>query len=90
MYKLDPTLAAGPIFNFQYDGRLFFNTYHNEADMCLQNTQTLDLIVYIEIQDTLDQYIAAKVIGISAHGSDIYTLQHLQANSIVNMPKIGY
>ena len=49
MYKLDPTLAAGPIFNFQYDGRLFFNTYHNEADMCLQNTQTLDLIVYIEI-----------------------------------------
>ena len=27
VYKLDPTLAAGPVFNLHYDGGLFFNTY---------------------------------------------------------------
>ena len=32
VYKLDTTLAAGPLFNLHYDGGLFFNTYHTEAD----------------------------------------------------------
>ena len=74
VYKLDPTLAAGPIFNLRYDGGLFFNTYHNDADMHLQDTHTLDSIVYIKIKDTPEQYIAVKVLGIPTNGSDIYTL----------------
>ena len=32
LYKLDPTLAAGPVFKLPYDGGIFFNTYHNEAE----------------------------------------------------------
>ena len=87
VYKLDPTLAAGPIFNLRYDGGLFFNTYHNEADIHLQATHTLDSMVYIKINNTPEQYIAAKVIGIPTDGSNVYTLQHLRTNNIFNMPE---
>ena len=85
VYKLDPTLAADPIFNLKYDGRLFFNTYHNEADLYLQSTHTLDSII-IKIKEYPNQYTAAKVIDIPSPGSDIYTLQHLATNNIFNMP----
>ena len=33
VYKLDPTLAAGPLFNLAYDGGLFFNVHHNDEDI---------------------------------------------------------
>ena len=48
-YRIDPTLAAGPIFNMNYDGGLFFNTYHNEADTHLMSTYALGSIVYVRI-----------------------------------------
>eukprot|EP00957_Ditylum_brightwellii_P064430 4890026-Ditylum_brightwellii.AAC.1 len=30
--KLDPTLAAGSVFNLLYDGEIFFNQYNNTTD----------------------------------------------------------
>ena len=51
VYKSDTTVAAGPIINIRYDGGLFFNTYHNEADKHLQDIHTLDSIVCIIIKE---------------------------------------
>ena len=48
VYRLDPTLAAGLLFNLHYDGGLFFNTYHNEADHHISPTFHIDQIVYIQ------------------------------------------
>ena len=85
VYKLDSTLAMGPVFNLRYNWGLFFNTYHNEVNKHLQDIHTLDSIVYIKLRDNPDRYTAAKVIGIPLSGSDIYTLQHLSTNNFLNM-----
>ena len=79
-YHLDPTLPVGPVFDLKYNGGLFFNTYHNEADTHRMgtHTHTLDSIVYIKLHHTSPIHVAVKVIGLPQPGSYIYTLQHLQ------------
>ena len=48
VYHLDPILASGPIFNLRYDGRLFFNTYHNDSDTHQKPTFYLQSTVFIK------------------------------------------
>ena len=86
-YRIDPTLAAGPTFNMNYDGGLFFNTYHNEADTHIMSTHALDTTVYVKLNHNSNIHVAAKVIGISQKESDLYTLQDLQTRSICDIPE---
>ena len=46
VYKLNPTLVTGPIFDLHYDGGLFFNTYHNEVDVHIVSTFQPEQVVY--------------------------------------------
>ena len=85
IYKLDPTLVADPIFNTQCKGGLYFNTYHNEAELHLIVTPTLAAIVCIKPKATLERYIPIKFIGIPQKDFDIYTLQYLGMNTLFNM-----
>ena len=55
-YRIDPTLAAGPIFNLNYDGGLFFNTYHNEADTHLMST-THSTLSFMSTSTSTPMYI---------------------------------
>lgn len=85
-YRLDHIIPAGPVFNLKYDGGLFFNMYHNEADTHRMCTHTLYAIVYAKIHYTLHVHVATKVIRLPQPGTDIYILQHLQTKNILNMP----
>ena len=64
IYKLDPTLVAGPISNRHYDGGLFFNTYHNEADIHRLTTFSLNPIVYSKYLSSHLIHISSIVIGV--------------------------
>ena len=39
-YCMDLTLPAGPVFDLKYNGGLFFDIYHNEADTHQMGTHT--------------------------------------------------
>jgi hypothetical protein len=86
VYKLDPTLAAGPMFDLHYDGGLFFNVYHNEADDHMAPTFAPDQIVYFQPKANENKYIQAKVLGIPLGDKhEIYSLQRLDKNNIVQV-----
>ena len=88
VYKLDPTLASGPIFDLHYDGGLFFNTYHNEADTNISTTFAQDQIVYFQPSTTDNTaYVKAKVIGIPLDDSTIYSIQRQDNLNIIEMPQ---
>ena len=83
---MDTTLAAGPIFYLHFDGSLFFNTYHNEADVNMTPTLALDQIVYFNTKSDRKSYTMAKMISIPSNGSVIYTNQPMGDNNIIQMP----
>ena len=87
VYKLDPTLASGPIFGLHYNGGLFFNTYHNEADLHIAPTFATGQIVYFQPQTENEVHVQAKVIGVPLDEStEIYTLQRSDNKNIIQMP----
>ena len=88
VYKLDPTLAAGPVFDLHYDGGLFFNTYHNEAEQSIVPTYTIDQNIYFQpkTHDTTPTYTQGKILGLPLDNTDIYTIQRLDNMNIIQMP----
>ena len=85
LYWLDPTLAAGPIFNLPYNGGIFFNAYHNKADNYRSLSHSLDATVSVKPYATDHTCIPAKVIGVPASDSDIYTLQLHTTKQIISI-----
>jgi deoxyuridine 5'-triphosphate nucleotidohydrolase len=86
VYKLDPTLASGPLFNLHYDGGLFFNTYYNEADAHRPPEYSLHQQVYFKPQTNSTLFTPAKILAIPMTDSSLYTIQRLDNNNIIQMP----
>ena len=86
VYRLDPTLASGPVFNLHYDGGLFFNTYHNEAESSQAPIFQLNQTVYFEPQHGSGTYIHGKILTIPPTTSDIYSIQRSDNRNILQMP----
>ena len=87
VYRLDTTLAAGPIFNLHYDGGLFFNTYYNEADANRPPQFTVDQQVFFQPNQQEFKYIPAKILAIPLDSTNIYTLQRNDNLNIIQMPE---
>ena len=86
VYKLDPTLIVGPIFNNKYNVGLFFNTYHNKEDIDMKPIYDLDSIVYIFPKANRSRYIATMIIGVPQQHSDIYTYLRMNNTHIIDIP----
>ena len=86
VYRLDPTLASGPLFNLHYDGGLFFNTYHNEAASTQAPTFQLDQTVYFETKLGSGDFIHGKILTIPFSDSNIYSIQRHDNKNIIQMP----
>jgi deoxyuridine 5'-triphosphate nucleotidohydrolase len=86
VYRLDPTLASGPLFNLHYDGGLFFNTYYNEADSHRPPEFTLNQQVYFQPQANSNSHVPAKVLSVPMPDSSLYTIQRLDNHNIIQIP----
>ena len=86
VYRLDPTLAAGPIFDLNYDGGLFFNTYFNEADQHRPPQFTVNQTVYFQ-PNTSAPFIKAKILSIPMDSNNIFTIQRADNLNIIQMPE---
>lgn len=86
VYWLDPVLAAGPIFNLPYDGGIFFNTYHNEADLHQRPTFNINDTVFIPKLKNSKEYVSCTVLGLPPLQSDLYTIQRLDNKNILQIP----
>ena len=84
VYRLDPTLAAGPIFDLNYDGGLFFNTYFNNADHHRPPQFTIDQSVYFQPNKD-SSFIRAKVLSIPQDTHSIFTIQRQDNLNIIQM-----
>ena len=85
VYCLDPILAAGPLFNLPYDGGIFFNTYHNNADLHIKPTFKLHQTVFIPQLNDKNKYISCKILGIPPPSSDLYSVQRYDNNNIIEI-----
>ena len=82
LYKLDPTLVAGPVFMSRYNSGIFFNNYHNEAAIYCPPAHPIESTVYAQVSSSETMYIPSTVIRIPQHGSNLYILQRHSAQEI--------
>ena len=87
VYRLDPIIASGPLFNLPYDGGIFFNTYHNGADMHQRPTFDINQTVFMPKLNNPEQYITCKVLGVPPPESNLYTIQRYDNNNIIQLPE---
>jgi len=66
---------------------MFFNTYHNDADLHQLPSYFLDSIVYANDTATGNIYISSKIICILLQDSDVYTLQQVDTQEIIKIPE---
>ena len=72
IYRIDETIPAGPTFNLQYDGGMYFNKYHENHQINKSPTYTTDETAYI-VQN--NHVLDVKIIAIPITNDDIYTVQ---------------
>ena len=82
-FRLDPTVAPGPVFKLPYDGGIFFNQYHNDADRLRPPGFDLQTEVFIVAFDTPKQAIISAV---PINDSDLYTVQMVDDGNIHQFP----
>ena len=82
-FRLDPTQRAGPVFNLNYDGGIFFNVYDNDADKFFPPGLDIKTQVYVT---TYDPPQHGEILAVPIDDSDIYTVQIYQDGSIHQFP----